>query len=151
MHAAQVEVFPDTGAYKIVRYVAVDDSGQPINPMVVRGQIHGGVAMGIGNACMEEFLYDENGQQLTTTLLDYHIPSSLDLPHIETIEHNVPSPHTPLGSKGKGEGTPGMVPAAVANAIDDALRPLGVKIRELPLTPERIWKLIQEAKEQPAA
>ena len=145
VHAAQVEVFPDTGEYKIVRYVAVDDAGQPINPMVVRGQIHGGVAMGIGNACMEEFIYDENGQQLTTTLLDYHIPSSLDLPHIETIEHNVPSPHTPLGSKGKGEGTPGMVPAAVANAIEDALQPLGVKITDLPLTPERIWKLIQAA------
>lgn len=150
VHAAQVEVFPDTGAYKIVRYVAVDDSGQPINPMVVRGQIHGGVAMGIGNACMEEFLYDENGQQLTTTLLDYHIPSSLDLPHIETIEHNVPSPHTPLGSKGKGEGTPGMVPAAVANAIDDALRPFGVTVTELPLTPERIWKLIRSASSPPA-
>ena len=148
VHAALVEIFPDTGQYTIHRYVAVDDAGVPINPMVVRGQIHGGVAMGIGNTCMEEFVYDENGQQLTTTLLDYHIPSSLDLPHIETIEHNIPSPHTPLGSKGKGEGTPGMVPAAIANAIEDALQPLGVKITELPLTPERIWKLIQAAKKQ---
>jgi carbon-monoxide dehydrogenase large subunit len=146
VHAATVEVFPDTGAFKILRYVAVDDAGAPINPMVVRGQVHGGVAMGIGNTCFEEFLYDENGQQLTTTLMDYHLPSALDLPHIETIEHNVPSPHTPLGSKGKGEGTPGMVPAALANAIEDALRPFNVKITQLPLTPERIWKLIQEAK-----
>lgn len=146
VHAAIVEVFPDTGAFKILRYVAVDDAGVPINPMVVRGQIHGGVAMGIGNTCFEEFLYDENGQQLTTTLLDYHIPSALDLPHIEVIEHNVPSPHTPLGSKGKGEGTPGMVPAALANAVEDALKPFDVKITHLPLTAERIWKLIQEAK-----
>jgi carbon-monoxide dehydrogenase large subunit len=146
VHAAMVEVFPDTGAFKILRYVAVDDAGAPINPMVVRGQVHGGVAMGIGNACFEEFLYDGNGQQLTTTLMDYHIPSALDLPHIETIEHNVPSPHTPLGSKGKGEGTPGMVPAALANALEDALRPFGVRITQLPLTAERIWKLIQEAK-----
>ena len=113
--------------------------------MIVRGQIYGGVAMGISNTCMEEFIYDENGQQLTTTLLDYHIPSSLDPPHIETIEHNVPSSPTPLGSKGKGEDTPGMAPAAIANALEDALQPLGVKITELPLTPERIWKLIQAA------
>jgi carbon-monoxide dehydrogenase large subunit len=151
VHAAMVEVFPDTGAFKILRYVAVDDAGAPINPMVVRGQVHGGVAMGIGNACFEEFLYDENGQQLTTTLMDYHLPSALDLPNIETIEHNVPSPHTPLGSKGKGEGTPGMVPAALANAIEDALRPFNVKITQLPLTPERIWRLIQEAKERQTA
>ena len=146
VHAALVEVFPDTGAFKILRYVAVDDAGVPINPMVVRGQVHGGVAMGIGNTCTEEFLYDENGQQLTTTLMDYHIPSALDLPHIEMIEHNVPSPYTPLGSKGKGEGTPGMVPAALANAVEDALRPFDVRITSLPLTAERIWRLIQQAK-----
>ena len=78
--------------------------------------------------------------------MDYHIPSALDLPHIEMIEHNVPSPYTPLGSKGKGEGTPGMVPAALADAVEDALRPFDVRITSLPLTAERIWRLIQEAK-----
>ncbi len=102
--------------------------------------------MGMGNTCTEESLYDEHGQQLTTTLMDYHISSALDLPSIEVIEHNVPSPHTSLGSKGKGEGTPGMVPAALANAVEDALRPFGVKITALPLTAERIWRLIQEKK-----
>jgi carbon-monoxide dehydrogenase large subunit len=146
VHAAVVEVFPDTGAFKVLRYVAVDDAGVPINPMVVRGQVHGGVAMGIGNTCFEEFVYDENGQQLTTTLMEYHIPSALDLPPIEVLEHNVPSPHTPLGSKGKGEGTPGMVPAALANAVEDALKPFGVRVTQLPLTAERIWRLIQGAK-----
>lgn len=145
VHVCTAEVFPNTGQFKILRYVAVDDSGAPINPMVVRGQIHGGVVMGIGNASMEEFVYDELGQQLTVTLMDYHMPSALDVPNIEVVEHNVPSPHTPLGSKGKGEGPTGMVPAALANAIEDALSPFGVRIRELPLKAENIWRLLQGA------
>lgn len=143
VHAIKVEVFPDTGAYKILKYVAVDDSGVPINPMVVRGQIHGGIWMGLGNATTEEYVYDEQGQQLSATLMDYHMLSAADMPSdIEIIEHNVPSPHTPLGSKGKGEGIPGMVPATLANAIEDALSPFGITINKLPLRPEYIWRLI---------
>lgn len=143
VHAIKVEVFPDTGAYKILKYVAVDDSGVPINPMVVRGQIHGGIWMGLGNATTEEYVYDEHGQQLSTTLGDYHMLSAADMPsEIEVIRHDVPSPHTPLGSKGKGEGIPGMVPATLANAIEDALSPFGITINKLPLKPEYIWSLI---------
>lgn len=142
-HAIKVEVFPQTGVYKILKYVAVDDSGVPINPMVVRGQIHGGVWMGLGNATTEEYLYDEQGQQLTATLMDYHLLSAADMPaDFEVIHHDVPSPHTPLGSKGKGEGVPGMVPATLANAIEDALSPFGITINKLPLKPEYIWRLL---------
>ena len=143
VHAVKVEVFPDTGAFKILKYVAVNDCGVPINPMIVDGQIHGGIWMGLSNATSEEYVYDEQGQQLSTTLLDYQMLSSADMPSdIELIDHSVPSPHTPLGSKGKGEGVPGMVPAALANAIEDALSPFGITINKLPLKPEYIWRLI---------
>ena len=143
VHTLKVEVFPETGTYKILKYVAVDDSGVPINPMLVRGQIHGGIWMGLGNATTEEYVYDENGQQLSTTLLDYHMLSAADMPSdIEVIDNSVPSPHTPLGSKGKGEGVPGMVPATLANAIEDALSPFAITINKLPLKPEYIWRLI---------
>ena len=143
VHAIKVEVFPETGTYKILKYVAVDDSGVAINPMVVRGQIHGGIWMGLSNATSEEYVYDEQGQQLSVTLLDYQMLSAADMPSdIEVIDHSVPSPHTPLGSKGKGEGIPGMVPATLANAIEDALSPFGVTINKLPLKPEYIWRLI---------
>ncbi|MGH8598822.1 MAG: xanthine dehydrogenase family protein molybdopterin-binding subunit, partial [Gammaproteobacteria bacterium] len=143
VHAVVVEVFPDSGRFKILRYIAVDDAGLPINPMIVRGQLHGGIALGISNACSEEFVYTDDGQQLTNTLQDYLIASARDLPHIETFEHNVPTPHNPLGSKGKGEGPTGMVPGALGNALDDALQPFGVKITEMPFTPERLWRAIQ--------
>ena len=149
VHAVIVEVFPPTGRFKILRYVAVDDSGFPVNPMIVRGQVHGGVALGISNACFEEFAYDESGQQSNTSLADYLMASSADLPAIEVIEHNVPSPHTPLGSKGKGEGPTGMVPGALGNALEDALSPFGVKIIEMPFTPEKIWSLIEKSREDP--
>ena len=142
VHAVIVEVFPETGRFKILRYVAVDDCGTPINPMVVRGQLHGGIALGLSNACSEEYLYTEQGQQTTISLQDYLIASARDLPFIETHEHNVPSPHNPLGSKGKGEGPTGMVPGALGNALEDALSPLGIKITEMPFTPERLWRLI---------
>ncbi|MCH6552348.1 MAG: xanthine dehydrogenase family protein molybdopterin-binding subunit, partial [Planctomycetes bacterium] len=116
VHVVTVEVFPDTGDCQILRYIAVDDCGRPVNPTIVRGQIHGGVALGIGNACQEEFVFDEAGNPLTTTLTDYLMVSARDLPHIEVIHHDNPSPHTPLGTKGKGEGPTGMVPGALGNA-----------------------------------
>ena len=146
VHIVTVEVHPQTGQVEILRYVAVDDCGRPVNPTMVRGQIHGGVALGIGNACHEAFVYDEQGHQLTTTLMDYLMASARDVPHIEVINHDVPTPHTPLGSKGKGEGPTGMVPGALGNAIEDALTPFGVTVAELPMTKERIWKLVNEAR-----
>jgi len=107
--------------------------------------------MGLGNAMSEENVYDEAGQQLTVTLVDYHLLSAMDMPReFEVIPHDVASPHTPLGSKGKGEGVPGMVPAALANAIEDALTPFGVKITELPLKTEYIWRLLHPDKDKAA-
>jgi carbon-monoxide dehydrogenase large subunit len=151
VHVATVEVFPDTGVVKILRYVAVDDAGLPINPTMVRGQIHGGVALGISNAMQEEFVFDTKGGQVTTSLLNYLMASAGDIPSIEVIEHNVPTPHTPLGSKGKGEGPTGMAPGALGNAIADALAPFGVVLRELPFSRERIWRLVAGANAQAQA
>jgi carbon-monoxide dehydrogenase large subunit len=145
VHAATVEVFPDTGVVKILRYVAVDDAGLAINPTMVRGQVHGGAALGISNAMQEEFVFDANGRQVTTSLLNYLMASAGDVPAIEVIEHNVPTPHTPLGSKGKGEGPTGMAPGALGNAIADALAPFGVVLKDLPFTRERIWRLVAGA------
>ena len=146
VHVCTVEVFPKTGRFKILKYVVIDDSGTPINPRLVRGQINGGVGMGIGNATMEEYIYDAQGRQLTSTLRDYSIPSALDLPYVEVVHHNSPSPHTPLGSKGKGEGVPGTSSSCLINAIENALLPYGVDVTSLPLRPEKIWRLIQAAK-----
>ena len=151
VHAVTVEVFPDSGRFKILRYVAVDDAGRPINPTIVRGQLHGGIALGISNACLEEFVYTAEGDQLTRSLQEYLIASARDLPHIETHEHNVPTPHNPLGSKGKGEGPTGMVPGALGNALADALAPFGVRVTEMPFTPERLWRLIEAARSVTAA
>jgi aerobic carbon-monoxide dehydrogenase large subunit len=147
VHAVTVEVFPDTGVVRILRYVAVDDAGLPINPMLVRGQIQGGVALGLGNAMQEEFVYDADGRQRTDSLQDYLMASAADLPHIEVIEHNIPTPYTPLGSKGKGEGPTGMAPGALGNAIEDALAPFGVTLTSMPFTRERIWRLVQSARQ----
>ncbi|PWT79664.1 MAG: hypothetical protein C5B58_13105 [Acidobacteria bacterium] len=108
--------------------------------------------MGLGNATSEEYLYDEHGQQLTGTLMEYHMLSAKNMPSdIEVIHHDVPSPHTPLGSKGKGEGVPGMVPAALANAIEDALAPSNITINRLPLKSEYIWSLLHPQAKHAAA
>lgn len=146
-HAAVVEVNPETGAFKILRYVIVDDCGVPINPMLVRGQVHGGAVMGLGNALFEKYAFDEAGQPLSTTLMEYHMPSAADVPPIEMIEFNVPTPYTPLGTKGKGEGIPAPVPATLASAITDALDCPGFKILNLPITPESIWRILKELKQ----
>ena len=144
-HAAIVEVEPETGAVRILKYVAVDDCGTMINPLVVEGQIHGGIAHGIGNALIEEIVYDASGQLVTSTLMDYALPRAADVPPLEVHHPETPSPLNPLGVKGAGEGGTLPAPAAIANAVADALRPLGVAVTEMPLTRERLWRRVRAA------
>lgn len=144
-HAAVVEVEPATGRVKLLRYVAVDDPGRVINPLIVDGQVHGGVVQGIGQALWEAAVYDEAGQLLTGSLMDYALPHAAQLPIIETLRTETPSPVNPLGVKGVGEtGTIASTPAVV-NAVMDALAPFGVDHLDMPLTPEKIWRAIREA------
>jgi carbon-monoxide dehydrogenase large subunit len=144
-HAAVVEVDAETGAVRVLRYVAVDDCGTMINPLVVEGQIHGGIAHGIGNALIEEIVYDAGGQLVTGTLMDYALPRAADVPRLDVRHVVTPSPLNPLGVKGAGEGGTLPAPAAIANAVADALRPLGVEITEMPLTRERLWRRVGAA------
>jgi carbon-monoxide dehydrogenase large subunit len=144
-----VEVDRATGAVRILRYVVVDDCGTVINPMVVEGQVHGGVAHGVGNALLEEVVYDDAGQLATGTLMDYALPRAGDLPSFEVGHVVTPSPLNPLGVKGAVEGGTLPAPAAIANAIADALRPLAVDITEMPLTLERLWRRIRAAATSP--
>ena len=143
-HIAVVEIDTETGQVEILRYVAVDDVGNVINPMIVEGQLHGGIAQGIGQALWEGAVYSESGQLLTGELLDYAVPKSHMLVSYE-LDHTVtPCPHNPLGVKGCGEAGAIASPAAVVNAVIDALKPYGVKHIDMPLAPEKIWKVIQE-------
>ena len=143
-HLALVEVDRETGAVRVLRYVAVDDCGPVINPMIVDGQVHGAIAQGLAQALFEGVVYDEEGQLLTGNLTTYLLPTAADLPMFETERTVTPSPNNPLGVKGIGEGgTTGSTPA-VANAVMDALRPLGIHQLEMPLSPFRIWSAIKE-------
>lgn len=143
-HIAIVEVDKDTGKVSLKRFIAVDDVGNVINPMIVEGQIHGGLAQGIGQALFEETLYDENGQLTNGSYMDYTMPRADDLPSFEVDRQVTPCPHNPLGVKGAGEaGTIGSTPAVV-NAVMDALHPFGIKNLAMPLTPERVWRYMQE-------
>jgi aerobic carbon-monoxide dehydrogenase large subunit len=142
-HIAVVEIDGDTGAARIVRYVAVDDCGTRINPLVVDGQLHGGIAQGIGQALLEEGIYDEGGQLKTGTLVDYMIPSAADLPWFELEATVTPSPVNPLGVKGVGEAGTIASSAAVINAVVDALAPFGVKDITMPASPQKVWQLMQ--------
>jgi carbon-monoxide dehydrogenase large subunit len=145
-HAAAVEVDRDTGAVRILKYAAVDDCGTIINPLVVEGQVHGGIAHGIGNALLEEIVYDAAGQLATGTLMDYALPRASDVPAYDVHHVVTPSPLNPLGVKGAGEGGALPAPAAIANAVADALRPLAVEVTEMPLTRERLWRRLQRAR-----
>jgi carbon-monoxide dehydrogenase large subunit len=142
-HAVVVEVDRDTGEVKILRYVGVHDCGQIINPRLVEGQIIGGIAQGIGQALSEGMVYSEEGQPLTGSLLDYAIPKAQDIPDLilDTIE--TPSPTNPLGAKGIGSVSTVPPPAALANAVVDALSGFGVRHLDTPLTAERIWRAMQ--------
>ena len=142
-----VEVDPETAAIKILRYVTVHDAGTIINPMIAEGQIYGGALHGLGGALYEELAYDEDGQLLTGTFMDYLVPTASEAPTIEIAHVVSPSPLTPLGSKGLGESSSMTAPAVIANAVSDALGPLGVKITELPMSPTRLWELIERARD----
>jgi carbon-monoxide dehydrogenase large subunit len=141
-HIAIVEVDIETGKVQLNRFIAVDDVGNVINPMIVDGQIHGGLAQGIGQAMFEEVLYDDDGQLVNASYMDYTMPRADDLPMFETDRTVTPCPHNPLGVKGAGEaGCIGATPAVV-NAVMDALHPFGIKDLVMPMTPERVWRAI---------
>ena len=144
-HIAEVEVDIETGQIAIQRYAVVEDCGRVINPMIVEAQVVGGVAQGIGNALYEHLVYDENGQLVTTSMMDYLAPTATEVPHVQVDHIETLSPLTVNGVKGMGEGGAIGAPAAVLNAVADALAPLGVALRDLPLSPDRIWRLARGA------
>ncbi len=145
-HLAMVEVDPSSGSIAIKKYFAVDDAGKVVNHLAVEGQIVGGIAHGVGNALLEEIVYSSDGQLLTSTFMDYLLPSAIEVPHMIMDSMETPSPLNPLGVKGVGEsGTIGAIPTIV-NAVANALAPLGATVPEIPLTPERIWKAIRATK-----
>ncbi len=146
-HVAEVEIDPDTGVVQVVKYTVVDDFGNLINPMLAEGQVHGGIAQGIGQAVTERVVYDDQGQLLTATFMDYAMPRADDMPHIAFNSEPVPSKFNPMGMKGCGEaGTVGAL-AAVTNAVLDAVWAAGVRDVSMPFTPQRIWAKLEQAKE----
>src|SRR4029453_3095468 len=144
-HVAEVEVDVETGRVRILRYFALQDSGRLINPMIVDGQLHGGIAHGIGNALFEWMGYDEAGQPVTTTVPDHLLPTANKLPKMTTLYRETLSPVNPLGVKGVGEVGTIPAPAAIISAVEDALTPFGVHIAEVPLPPQRLLALINGA------
>jgi aerobic carbon-monoxide dehydrogenase large subunit len=141
-HVVEVEVDIETGGVSFLRYLAISDSGRRVNPMIVEGQVHGGIAHGIGNAVLEWMGYDASGQPVTTTFADYLLPTASEMPHFETLYKESPSPHNPLGVKGVGEV--GVIPAAAAviSAIEDALSPFNVRIAQMPIRPHELVAMI---------
>ena len=146
--AIVVEVDPETGQVEFLKWASVHDAGTVLNPMLLEGQVMGSIAHALGGSLYEEWAYDENGQCLTASFQDYLVPTAMEVPKVDIGHLETPSPLTALGSKGAGESSTMSVPVAIANAIADALAPLGVTINELPLSPNKIWHLIQEAKGQ---
>jgi aerobic carbon-monoxide dehydrogenase large subunit len=145
-HLAVVDVDTVTGDTRVVRYVAVDDVGTVVNPQIVEGQVHGGIAQGIAQALYEEAVYDDNGNLLTGSFASYLVPSAADLPSFEVDRTETPSPSNPLGVKGVGETGAIAAPAAVMNAVVDALGPLGINDVDMPASPERVWRAIEEVR-----
>jgi carbon-monoxide dehydrogenase large subunit len=144
-HIAEVEIDPETGVLEVLTYVAVDDCGRVINHALLEGQLHGGIVQGLGQAMGEHVVYDETGQLLTGTFMDYYMPRAGDQPQIHLYDRSIPSPGNVLGVKGAGEaGTTGAVPT-IANAVIDALRPLGINELDFPFTPLRLWSAIRKA------
>ncbi|MEO8285842.1 MAG: xanthine dehydrogenase family protein molybdopterin-binding subunit [Chloroflexota bacterium] len=145
-HAAIVEVDTETFDVKILKYVVVHDCGRVINPMILEGQVHGGVAQGIGNAFYEQLVYDEDGQLLNASFMDYLVPTSMDVPRIDVGHEETPSPLNPIGVKGAGEAGAIPVGALFAQAVEDALRGTGVEINVIPLNPSKLWELVRQAR-----
>ena len=150
-YICEVEVDPETGQVRVDRFTAVDDFGNIVNPMIVEGQVHGGLAQGIGQALLEGCVYDESGQLVTGTYMDYTMPRADDLPSFQVGNHGTPCTHNPLGVKGCGEAGAIGSPPAVIDAILDALGPLGVKNIDMPATPHRVWEAIRQAQSTQAA
>jgi carbon-monoxide dehydrogenase large subunit len=145
-HGAEVEIDPETGAIAISRYVVVEDCGVVINPMIVDGQVHGGVAQGVAAALYERLAYDQQAQPLSGTLADYLVPTAAEIPPIEIHHLQTPSRHSATGAKGMGEGGAIGAPAAVANAVSDALAHLGIEIDAIPITPERVLAALRQSR-----
>ncbi|MGZ6593666.1 MAG: xanthine dehydrogenase family protein molybdopterin-binding subunit, partial [Gaiellaceae bacterium] len=150
-HAAVVEVDAETGKVTLVRYVAVDDCGRVINPLLVDGQIHGGIAHAVGQALYEQIVYTPEGQLATGTFVDYGLPTAAELPSFETDLTETPTPINELGVKGVGEAATIGCSPAITNAVVDALRPLGVTSIDMPLTPLRVWQALQNVEHGQAA
>jgi carbon-monoxide dehydrogenase large subunit len=150
-HACIVAVDAELGHVEILDYVVVEDCGTLVNPMVVDGQTIGGTAQGIGTALYEESPYDANGQPLASTFADYLLPGPTEIPNIRIFHMETPSPYTEFGIKGMGEGGAIAPPAVIFNAVNDALRPLGVEVNETPLTPRRLLAAIQAAAQRKAS
>ena len=147
-HIAVVEVDTETGQVRILKYVTVDDCGTVLNPGIVEGMVQGGIVQGLGIALYEEYIYDENGQLLNGTFMDHLLPTAMEVPPVEKGHLVTPSPFTPFGAKGTGESSINGAPAAIANAISDALASLGIEITELPVSPGRLLPLILAARGQ---
>ncbi len=145
VHAALVEVDPETATLRFLRYVVVHDCGTVLNPLILDGQIHGGVAQGIGGSFFERLVYDDSGQLLSGSFMDFHIPTAVEIPEVEVIHQETPSPLNPIGAKGAGEGGVIPVPALLAQAIEDALDDLELEILRMPLHPDALFELIQKA------
>jgi carbon-monoxide dehydrogenase large subunit len=143
-HICEVEIDPETGACVLDRYVVVDDVGTVINPLLMKGQMHGGIAQGVGQGLMEKIVYDDSGQMLSASFVDYQMPRATDFPMFDVRSNPVPTPNNPLGAKGAGEaGTVGGLPVVIS-AVCDALAPYGVSHLDMPATPERIWRAIHQ-------
>jgi carbon-monoxide dehydrogenase large subunit len=150
-HACEVEIDPDTGQTTLIAYWAVDDVGTVINPMIVDGQVHGGVAQGAGQALLERCAYDDAGQLLSGSFMDYTLPRADDLPFLVTeCDETQPCTHNPLGAKGCGEAGAIAAPAAIVSAALDALHEIGIRDLDMPLTPEQLWRRIREAHSHPS-
>ena len=150
-HVAEVDIDPDTGELALVGYTAVDDVGVVLNSMIVEGQVHGGIVQGVGQALGENCVYDEDGQLVTGSFMDYRLPRAEDLPPIRVATQSTPCRHNPLGVKGCGEVGTIASPATVMNAVVDALSTYGITHLDMPASPERIWRAIQTARQQAAA
>jgi carbon-monoxide dehydrogenase large subunit len=149
-HACITEVDLETGRVEIVRWIAVDDCGPAINPMLIEGQVHGGAVHAIGQALYEQIVYDDDGQLVTGTFVDYGLPTAAEVPTFETDRTETRSPTNSLGVKGVGEAATIAASPAIVNSVIDALRPLGITYLDMPLTPMRVWQAIQEAGAGPA-